>query len=131
MEAPTTSDGDHCGKVANEEETAWEAAEEEPEETVVKSFTLKDSDEPLGLLVGLRSRPEKLPSPSNEVVDIPSEVLLRLDEAAVEAVGIGEDCSAELGASVLLLVAERLWGTEEFEDAVYQLQGEVSDWYTV
>ena len=118
MEAATTSDGDHCGKVAKEEETAGEAAEGEPEETVVKSFALKDSDEPLGLLVGLRSRPEKLPSPSNEVADILSEVLLRLGEAAVEAVGIDEECSAELEASELLLVAERLWGTEEFEDAV-------------
>ena len=104
--------------MAKEEETAGEAMEGEPEETVVKSFTAKDSDEPLGLLVGLWSRPEKLPSPSNKVVDILSEVLLRLDEAAVEAVGIDEERSAELEASKLLLVAERLWGTEEFEDAV-------------
>ena len=89
------------------------------EETIVKSFAVKDSDKPLGLLVGVRSRPEELPSPSDEFADIPSEMLFRLDEATVEAVGIDEDCSAELEASELLLVAERLWGTEEIEDAVY------------
>ena len=114
-----TSDGDHCGKVAEEEETVGETAEGKMEETVVKSFALKDSDKPVRLLVGLRSRPEELPSPSNEVVDIPSEMLFRLDEAGVEAVGIDEDWSAELETSELLLVAERLLGTEEFEDAVY------------
>ena len=113
-----SSDRDHCGKAAEEEETVGEAAEGELEETVVKSFALKDSDKPLALLVGLRSRPEELPSPSNEVADIPSEMLFRLDETAVEAVGMNEDWSAELEESELLLVAERLWGTEEFEDAV-------------
>ena len=118
MEAPTTSDGDHCGEITEEEETVGEAAEGVLEETVVKSFALKDSDKPVGLLVELRRRPEELPSPSNEVTDIPLEMLFRLDEAAVEAVGIDEDCSAELEASELLLVAERLWGAEEFEDAV-------------
>ena len=106
--------------MAEEEETVGETAEGEPEETVVKPFALKDSDKPLGLLVGLRSGPEELPSPSNEeVADIPSEMLFRSDEAGVDTVGIDEDHSAELEASELLLVAERLWGTEEFEDAVY------------
>ena len=105
--------------MAEEEETVGETAEGEPEETVVKPFTLKDSDKPLGLLVELWSDPEELPSPSNEVADVRSEMLFRLDEAAVDTVGIDEDCSAELEASELLLVAERLWGTEEFEDAVY------------
>lgn len=116
--------------MAAEEETAGKAAERELEETVVRSFALKDSDKPLGLLVGLRSRLEGLPSPSNEIADIPNEMLFRLDEVAVEAVDINENCSAELEASELLLVAERLWGTEEFEDAVYCLQGKVSVWYT-
>ena len=119
MEAPTTGDGDHCGKAAEEEETIGEAVEGELDETVVKSFALKDSDKPLGLLVGLRSRPEELPSPSNEVADIPSEMLFRLDKTAAEAVGMNEDWSAELEASELLLVAEKLGGTEEFEDAVF------------
>lgn len=69
--------------------------------------------------MGLRSRLEGLPSRSNEVADIPSEILFRVDKVAVEAVGIDEDCSAELEASELLSVTERLWDTEEFEDAVY------------
>lgn len=40
MEAPRTSDGDHCGKVAEEEETIGKAAEGELEETVVRAFAL-------------------------------------------------------------------------------------------
>ena len=119
MEAPTTWDGDPCGKEAEAEETVGEAAEGEPEETVVKSFALEDIDKPLRLLVGLRSRPEELPSPLNEVADIPSEMLFRLDETAVDVVGIDEDWSAELEASELLLVAKRLWDTEELENAVF------------
>ena len=130
MEAPRTSDGDRCENEAEEEETVGEAAVGEWEETVIKSCTLKDGDKPLGLLVGLRSRAEGLPSPSNEVMDTPSEMLFRLDEAAVEAVCTDEERSAELEASERLLAAERLWGTEEFEDAVYQLQVEVSVWST-
>ena len=49
FEVPTKSDGDHCGNVAEEEETVGEAAEGELEETVVRSFVLKDGDKPLGL----------------------------------------------------------------------------------
>ena len=61
--------------------------------------------------MGLQSCLEELPSPPNEVADIPREMLFRLDEVAVEAeaVGIDKDCSAELEASELLSVAEKLW----------------------
>ena len=52
-EAPWICGGDHCGKETEDEETAGEAAEREVEERVVKSLALKDSDEPLGLLVEL------------------------------------------------------------------------------
>lgn len=119
MKAPTTSNEDHCEILVEEEEIVEEAPKREMEEIVVKLFALKDSDKPLGLLVRLRSRSEELPSPSNEVANISSEMLFRLDEAAVEAVDIDEDCSAELEASELLVVAERPWGTEEFQGAVY------------
>lgn len=90
LEAPTTSDGDHCERVAEEAETVGDVAEDVLEETAVTSFALKNSVKSLGLLVGLRCRPGELPNLSNEVVDTPSEMLFRLDEAAVEAVGIDE-----------------------------------------
>lgn len=53
LDAAWTFGRDHCGKEAEGEERAGEAAEGEAEGEVVKPFTLKDSDEPLGLLAEL------------------------------------------------------------------------------
>ena len=53
LEAPWISGGYHCGKEAEDEETVGAPAEREVEETVVKSFARKDSDEPVWLPVEL------------------------------------------------------------------------------
>ncbi|KAL9077185.1 MAG: hypothetical protein Q9161_000451 [Pseudevernia consocians] len=53
LDAAWTFGRDPCGKEAKDEETAGEAAEGKAEGEVVKPFTLKDSDEPLGLLAEL------------------------------------------------------------------------------
>lgn len=49
---------------------------------------------------------------------IPDEKLGQFDETAVEAVDMEEDRGAEVEASELLLVAERIWGMEELRDAI-------------
>ena len=49
LEIVRTSDGDHCEKNAEDEETAGEAADMEAEE-VVKPFELEETYEPLGPL---------------------------------------------------------------------------------
>ena len=90
LEAPWICGGDHCGKETEDEETAGEAAEREVEETVVKSLALKDSDEPLGLLVELWSDPEELSGPADELADVPGAISCLFDEI-VEAVDMGRD----------------------------------------
>ena len=53
LEETWAAGGDHCGKDAEDEEMAGEAAEREAELAVVKPFTFKAGDEPLEPLTEL------------------------------------------------------------------------------
>lgn len=62
------------------------------EETVVTPFAIKDCDEALGLLTELWAHPDELPpGPTDELTEVPNELLGQFEETAVEAVGMDED----------------------------------------